>query len=192
MWKQYVLFERSSDYLIRLLKSVEQRLQSSKVSDKLEDPQNPHDPHKTDHLSRLANNLKVLQTLEEERQIEGDDGADVDNVHRVPDELELVGADHESHKELESEEDDDEVVCHLDDHDHYWPLALTLCVLLELVCGGDDEGDGGQDHHGQREQGQELGQLRRPWILCGTDFILQALLHERKIKFHCLKNRIEK
>ena len=175
----FYLNERNSHYLVSLLESVEQRLQSSKVSDKFEDPQNPHDPHQTDHLSRLANNFKVLKTLEEERQVEGDDGADVDNVHRVPDELELVGTDDESHKKLESEEYDDEVVCHLDDPDHYWPLALALRVLLELICGGDDEGDGGQDHHGQREQGQELGQLRRPRILFGTDIILQSLLQHK-------------
>ena len=139
------------------------------MSDKLEDPENPHDPHQTDHLARLPDDLKVLQTLEEEGQVEWDDGGDVDDVHRVPDELELVGADHEPHEELEGEEDDNKVIRHLDDHDHHGPLALALLVLLELVRGGDDEGDGGQDHHGQREEGQELGQLGGPGILYGSD-----------------------
>ena len=152
-----------------MLESVEQGLQASKMPDKLEDPENPHDPHQADHLPRLPDDLEVLETLEEEGQVEGDDGADVDDVHRVPDELELVGADDESHEELECEEDDDKVVCHLDDQDHHGPLALALLVLLELVRGGDDEGDGGQDHHGQREQGQELGQLRGPRILYGEN-----------------------
>ena len=47
----FYLNERNSHYLVSLLESVEQRLQSSKVSDKFEDPQNPHDPHLV-HLSK--------------------------------------------------------------------------------------------------------------------------------------------
>ena len=164
-----IIYLKLSHYLISLLESEEQGLESSKMSDKFEDPENPHDPHQADHLPRLPDDLEVLETLEEEGQVEGDDGENVDDVHRVADELELVGADDESHEKLQSEEDDDKVVCHLDDQDHDGPLALALLVLLELVRGGDDEGDGGQDHHGQREQGQELGQLGGPRVLYSTD-----------------------
>ena len=167
-----------SHYLVSLLESVEQGLKSRKMSDKLEDPENPHDPHQADHLPRLPDDLKVLETLEEEGQVEGDDGADVDDVHRVADELELVGADDESHEELQCKEDDDKVVCHLDDQDHDWPLALALLVLLQLIRGGDDEGDGGQDHHGQREQGQKLGQLRGPRVLYSAN-------SSSNLKFKC-------
>ena len=37
-------------------------------------------------------------------------------------------------------------------------------VPLELLRGGDDEGDGGDDHHGEGEESQELGQLGCPGI----------------------------
>ena len=164
-----ICYLKLSHYLVSLLESVEQGLKSGKMSDKFEDPENPHDPHQTDHLPGLPDYFEVFQTLEEEGQVEGDDGENVDDVHRVADELELVGADDESNEKLESEEDDDKVVCHLDDQDHDGPLALALLVLLELIRGGDDEGDGGQDHHGQREQGQELGQLGGPRVLYSTD-----------------------
>ena len=136
------------------------------MSDQFKDPQNPHDPDKPDHLPRLPDDLKVLETLEKERQVEGDDGADVNDVHGVPDELDLVGADGESHEELEGKEDHDKVVCHLDDQDHEGPLALAPLVHLELVSSGNDEGDRGQDHHGEREQGQELRKLGGPGVLC--------------------------
>lgn len=31
--------------------------------------------------------------------------------------------------------------------------------LLELVSGGDDEGDGGDEHHREGEEGEELSQV---------------------------------
>ena len=138
------------------------------MPDQLEYPEDPHDPHQADHLPCLPDNLEVLQPLQQQGQVEGDDGADVDNVHGVPDELEFVWADQEPDDELEGEEDDDEVVGHLDDEHHHGPLALPLGVHLELVRGGDDEGDGGEDHHGQREERQELRQAAGPRVLDGV------------------------
>ena len=33
-------------------------------------------------------------------------------------------------------------------------------LITELLCGGDDEDDGGEEHKGHREQGKILGQLK--------------------------------
>ena len=65
------------------------------MSDKLEDPQYPHDPHQPDHLTSLADDLKVLQTLQQQRQVEWNNGADINDVHGVSDKLDLVGTDDE-------------------------------------------------------------------------------------------------
>ena len=31
--------------------------------------------------------------------------------------------------------------------------------LLQLISGGDDEGDCGDEHHGEGEEGEELGEV---------------------------------
>ena len=94
-----------SHYLVSLLESVEQGLKSSKMSDKLEDPENPHDPHQADHLPRLPDDLKVLKPLEDQREVEGDDGKKIDQVHGTLDEFKLVGADDQTDEILQGEED---------------------------------------------------------------------------------------
>ena len=40
--------------------------------------------------------------------------------------------------------------------------------LLQLISGGDDEGDCGDEHHGEGEHGEELCQLAGPRILDGV------------------------
>ena len=60
------------------------------------------------------------------------------------------------------------LVRQLDDEDDDGPLHLPRLVRLELVRGGDDEGDGGDDHHGEGEQRQKLSQLGSPWIFYGV------------------------
>ena len=45
---------------------------------------------------------------------------------------------------------------------------INSCLILlkdaDHLCGGDDEGHCGDQDHGEREQGQELGQARGPGI----------------------------
>ena len=36
--------------------------------------------------------------------------------------------------------------------------------LLEFISCGDDEGDGGDEHHREGEEGEELGEIRGPGI----------------------------
>ena len=49
--------------VVDLLQSDDERLETSEVSDKLEDPQHSHDPHQTNYFTSLANNLEILETL---------------------------------------------------------------------------------------------------------------------------------
>ena len=103
------------------------------MSDQLEYPQYPHHANKTDHLPSLPDNLEVLQPLEDEGEVEGDDGEQVDEVHGALDELELVGADGESHEVLQGEEHHHEVVDEVDDVGQQRELQVALGVLLQLL-----------------------------------------------------------
>ena len=127
------------------------------MPDQLEDPQDPHDPdlevktvtipsslpHQADDLSRLADDLEVLQPLQYQGDVEGTDGHNVDNVHRLSHEPSqqlalfcsslllpsFVRADDESYEHLDREEDDHKVVNHLDDEDDDGILDVTRLVL---------------------------------------------------------------
>ena len=100
---------------------------------KFEDPQDPHDPHQSDHLPCLPDDLKVLETLEDEREVEGDNGKQVNQVHRALDELELVGADDQADKVLQREEHHHEVVDEVDDVGEDLILDQALVILLKLL-----------------------------------------------------------
>ena len=74
-----------------------------------------------------------------------------DNLH----ELELPWGAEKPDEILDGEEAHGEVVDDPDDGEDDGQLHDTILVLLELVHGGDDEGDGGDKHHGQGEEGTE-------------------------------------
>ena len=75
--------EEEAELLVGLLESVEQGLEASKVSDQLEYPQYPHHSHQADHLPRLTDDLEVLQPLQQDRQVERNDSEEIDQIHRV-------------------------------------------------------------------------------------------------------------
>ena len=174
----------SVGHLVGLLQSVEEGLEAGEVSHQLEYPQDPHHADQADHLPSLPDNLEVLQPLEDEGEVEGDDGEQVDEVHGALDELELVGADGEPHEVLQGEEHHHEVVDEVYDVGQQGELQVALGVLLQLLkrmpncqwrfclysdgCshlrGGDDEGDGADEDHREAEQGQELGEAARPRV----------------------------
>ena len=56
---------------------VEEGLEPREVPDQLEDPQDPHDANQPDDLAGLADDLDVLQLVQEQRQVEGDYGEQV-------------------------------------------------------------------------------------------------------------------
>ena len=62
---------------------MEQRLKPRKVSDQFEDAQDPHDANQPDDLAGLPDDLDVLQLVQEQRQVEGDDGKQVDLVNGI-------------------------------------------------------------------------------------------------------------
>ena len=47
-------------------------------------------------------------------------------------------------------------------------LNGSIRVLLQLLRGGNDEGDGGDEDHGEGEESEELGQFGGPGILDGV------------------------
>ena len=116
-----------------MLKSVEERLQASKVSDQFKDPQNPHDPDKPDHLPRLPDDLKVLKPLEDQREVEGDDGKKIDQVHGTLDEFKLVGADDQTDEILQGEEDHNKVINEINDVGEYVEFYHAIIILLEFL-----------------------------------------------------------
>ena len=107
------------------------------------------------------------------------------HVHRVLDKLLLDRADEQPEDVLDGEEDDDEVVDEVDDGHDDRVVGLALLVLLQLLDGGEDEGDGGDEHHGQGEESNKLSKpvqdqdktyipvllrllLAGPWIFKGV------------------------
>ena len=60
------------------MQSVDQRLESDKVANHLEDPENPHDPQKSHYLASFPNDVKVLESGEDYGEEVGDQ---CDQVH---------------------------------------------------------------------------------------------------------------
>ena len=103
------------------------------MSYELEDPQDPHNPHQPDHLPCLPNDLKILEALKDEREVEGDDGKQVDQVHWALDELELVGADDQTDEVLQGEEHHHEVVDEVNNVGKDLILNEPMVILLKLL-----------------------------------------------------------
>ena len=121
--------------------------------------------YQSDDLSRLSDDLEVLETLEQEGEVEGDDCKQVDHVHRILDELHLHRANYQPDNIFHSEVDNHKVINEPNDVEQKWKVKVAFFVRLELVSSGDDEGNGGEEDHGEGEDGQELGEIARPWIL---------------------------
>lgn len=136
------------------------------VAGQLEDAQ---DTHKADYPQEAQHILGGLrgQTAEAHLQVEGEDGHKVDNVERVLDELYLVGAEDDTHEELEGEPDHTDaldvgeeglrfcfsIVAHLRAIPDVLDLSLVhngVEALMRLQAeGGDgdeDEEEGGKGH----------------------------------------------
>ena len=63
--------------ILCLMQSVDQTLESDKVANHLENPENSHDPQKSDNLPSFPNDVKVLKPGE-------DDGEEIGNErHQV-------------------------------------------------------------------------------------------------------------
>ena len=125
-------------------------------------------------LAHLPDDLEVLKPLQQQVDVEGADGQQVNlviillmtdswrwfeeghHVHCILDKLLLDRADEQPEDVLDGEEDDDEVVDEGDDGHDDRVVALPLLVLLQLLDGGEDEGDGGDEHHGQGEESNKL------------------------------------
>ena len=68
-------------------------------------------------------------------------------------------------KIFHGEEDDDDVVNDLDYGDYQRVLGGARLRGLQLLDGGEDEGEGGHHDHEEADEGHDLGKLARPWVL---------------------------
>ena len=119
-------------YLVSLLQSTKYGLEASEMSHELEDSEYPHDSDQPNDLASFPNDLVVLQLLQDQREEEREDGEEVNDVHRVFDELQFDRADNQSGEELHCEEYDGGLVDDVDD-------LHNDGELLQLIRGGDDE-----------------------------------------------------
>ena len=60
------------------MQSVDQTLESHKVANHLEDPENSHDPQKPHYLASFPNDVKVLKSGEDDGEEVGDQCDQVD------------------------------------------------------------------------------------------------------------------
>ena len=145
-----------AELLVGLSQGQKEGLQAGEMPDKLEDAEDAHDPDEADDLAGLADDGEVLEVVEEDGEVEGDDGAEVDEVHGLLEEAPLAGRAHEADEVLQGEEDDDEGVDVVEDDDDRGVLALALVHRLELLHRRDDERQRREDHHAQREERHDL------------------------------------
>ena len=139
--------EKEAELLVGLLEGVDERLQPGEVTNKFEDSQYSHYSDQADYFSCFPDNFIILQAFNHKRDIEGEYGEQVHHVHGVLHEGDLPRTDRQSNEVLHCEEDYHHVVNHLDDGDHDGVLQLAGALDLELLDRGEDEGEGGHDHH---------------------------------------------
>lgn len=103
-------------------------------------PEYAHDSDKSDNLASLAYDLYVLELIEKDGQVEGDDGAEVDEIHGLLEETPLLGGTDEPNKVFKGEEDDDVRVDVIEHNHNASVLRFALVQGLELLHGRDDKG----------------------------------------------------
>lgn len=107
----------------------EKALESSKVSDQLKDPKDLGDAYQPHHLASLANDVELGEVVHNEGDEVGQNGKEIDQVHGLDEELELLGRADEANKVLDGEVDGREVVDVEDDGGG----GAALGVLQHLV-----------------------------------------------------------
>ena len=127
----------------------------------LEDSEYPHDPDQPNDLASFPNDLKILQSLQQEGEEERDDSEEVDHVHGAPHEFEFPRGAGQSDEVLQGEETDRDHVHHVDNLQQDGQVNLPIVILLQLVNGGDDEGEGADENHCQREKRTEAESRRQ-------------------------------
>ena len=85
------------------------------MSDKFVHSQDSHDFYQPDYFSRFPNYFKILQSLKEKGEVEGNDGEQIDHVHWPADELELPRTARQADEVLEREETDGDDIDDVDD-----------------------------------------------------------------------------
>ena len=112
------------------------------MSDQLVNSQNPHDFDQSNDFASLSDDFKVLQSLQQQGEIERNDGEEVDHVHGAADEFKFARGAGQSDEILHGEETDSDNVDHVDDLQEDGEVHLAVVILLQLVNSGDDECEG--------------------------------------------------
>ena len=88
---------------------------------------------KPDDLAGLPNYLKILKTLEEQGEVEGDDGKEVYHIHRRPDELQLARTAGDSHEVLNGDLTKPEQFCEvgISQSFHVPSVKVSVCCVLK-------------------------------------------------------------
>ena len=83
--------EEEPEFSVRLSQRVDDRPQTSEMSEELEHSQDLQNPHQSEDLADPADDLVVLQALQYEGDVEGEEYEQVYQVHRLFEEPPFVG-----------------------------------------------------------------------------------------------------
>ena len=162
--------EEKAQLPVGLFESVEDGPQSSKMSEQLEDSEYLEYPHQSQHLASSADNLIVLQSLQDQRDVERQQYQEIHQVHHLLEEFPSVRGTSQPADILQREEDKGGDLDNVADHGELrlgagLGAGLITSDLLDVVHGGDDEGDGGDEDDQQGHDGKDVGSSAGPGLL---------------------------
>ena len=89
---------------VSLMKSVDKTLETNEVSHHLEDSENTHDTNKTNDFSCFSNDFQVLETLQQQSNVERNYRNKVNQIHFVKEKLSFTRRQRESQQIFDGEE----------------------------------------------------------------------------------------
>ena len=103
------------------------------MPDQLEYPEYPHHSDQSDHLASLANNFKILQTLQYQRQVERYDGKQIYQIHWTFHEFEFIWTNDQSDQVFQREEDNNKVVNQINYIGKQMEFHNSFIIFLQLL-----------------------------------------------------------
>ena len=142
--------EEKSQLPVSLFESVDDGTESGKMSEELEDSEYLEYLHQPQHLASSADDLIVLQSLQDERDVERQQYEEIHQVHHLLEEFPSVRGTSEAADILQCEENKGGDVDNVADQGQLGLGAglragLITSDLLDVLHCGDYEGDGGDE-----------------------------------------------
>ena len=155
---------------VSLFESVDDGTESGKMSEELEDSEYLEYLHQPQHLASSADDLIVLQSLQDERDVERQQYEEIHQVHHLLEEFPSVRGASEAADILQCEEHKGGDVHHVADHGELrlgagLGAGLITSDLLDVLNSGDNEGEGGDEEDQQGEDGEYVGPSAGPGLL---------------------------